>query len=455
MSDLSTANRILYVADNLRVMRGMNSESVDLIATDPPFDTKKMHNAQFGSRAAGQQFKDRWQWDEVTDEWNDLIAVSHPAIREIIEAATVIEGGSIDRRTGRISTGRIKNSIAAFLVYMAPRIVEMHRILKPTGSIYLHCNHRANSYLRLLMDAVFGRNNFRNEIVWCYTQGGRPKKDFPNKHDIIFRYSKSKRYIFNNDDVKIPYELISSKSQDSFTKKDDDGRYYKEVYGSDKKKKYKYYKDQGKIPYDWWTDIPQITGRASSSKKTESTGWLTQKPLALYERIIRASSNPDDLVFDPFCGCATTCVIAERMTPKRRWIGIDIDPVAETVTRDRLFDVSGLDQMAEYEDDDTFMQVRKNPPNRTDIPKISNTKMRLSLWNKQAHKCANPYCSSDVLRAEDLELDHVIPKSRGGADDVMNRIGLCGNCNRRKGRKAWGAFLNQEQASQPHPTVGQ
>ena len=130
MADLSTANRLLFVSDNLRVMRGMNSESVDLIATDPPFDTKRMHNAQFGSRAAGQQFKDRWQWDEVTDEWCDLVGTEHPAIKEIVEAAAVIEGGSVDRQTGRISTGRIKNSVAAFLVYMAPRLIEMHRILK-------------------------------------------------------------------------------------------------------------------------------------------------------------------------------------------------------------------------------------------------------------------------------------------------------------------------------------
>ena len=160
MSSLSSTNRILYVADNLRVMRGIDSNSVDLIATDPPFNTKRLQNAPFKSRAAEQKFDDRWRWDEVTDEWHDVIAAAHPAIKEIIEAAAVIEGGNVDAMTGAVNTGRVKNSIAAFVAWMAPRIVEMHRVLKPTGSIYLHCDPAANSYLRLLLDAVFGRRNF-------------------------------------------------------------------------------------------------------------------------------------------------------------------------------------------------------------------------------------------------------------------------------------------------------
>ena len=200
---------------------------------------------------------------------------------------------------------------------------------------------------------------------------------------------------------------------------------------------------------DWWNDVKKIT----SPTDPEKTGWRTQKPLALYERIIRTSSNPGDLVLDPFAGCATTCVAAERMTPKRRWIGIDIDPVAESVTRNRLFDIAGLDQMSEYKDDDTFVQVRKSPPKRTDIPQMPDAKMRVLLWNNQGRLCGNPYCTSESLRAEDLHLDHRIAKSRGGADDITNRVGLCGNCNHRKSKNAWGAFLDQERAKQPHPTV--
>ncbi len=150
----------------------MNSESVDLIATDPPFDTKRIHNAPLDLRTAQQQFDDRWRWDEVTDEWHDLIAADYPSIRKIIESAVLIEGGTVDERTGKINTGNTRNSVAAYIAWMAPRIIEMHRLLKPEGTIYLHCNHAANSYLRLLMDSIFGKNRFRNEIIWCYRGGG-------------------------------------------------------------------------------------------------------------------------------------------------------------------------------------------------------------------------------------------------------------------------------------------
>lgn len=140
MAEPNWNNRTLFVADNIRVLRGMNSESVDCIATDPPFNKKRIFNAPLGSRQAEQRFDDRWRWDEVTDEWQDLIATDHPAIKEIIEAAVVIEGGSIDHRTGKIDTGRTRNSIAAFLAYMAPRVIEMHRVLKPTGVLFMQCD---------------------------------------------------------------------------------------------------------------------------------------------------------------------------------------------------------------------------------------------------------------------------------------------------------------------------
>lgn len=182
-------NRTLFVCDNLPVMRGMNSDSIDLIATDPPFDTKRIHNAPLGSRAAQQEFDDRWRWDDVTDEWQDLIAADYPAVRKLIESAVIIEGGTVDERTGKIDTGKTKNSVAAYIAWMAPRLIEMHRILKPEGTLYLHCNHAANSYLRLLLDSIFGKNRFRNEVIWCYRGGGVPKLDFARKHQTIFRYS--------------------------------------------------------------------------------------------------------------------------------------------------------------------------------------------------------------------------------------------------------------------------
>ena len=233
----------------------MNSGSVDLIATDPPFNKSRDFHATPDSLAAGASFQDRWSWErDVHQDWVDQITDDPPRVMNVVQGS-------------RSSYG---DGMGAFLCFMGVRLLAMHRVLKDTGSIYLHCDPTASHYLKELMDAVFGRRNFRNEIVWCYTQGGRPKDDFPNKHDIILRYSKSGKYTLNSRDIRVPYELVSAKSEDSFTKVDEDGRRYKEVYGSDRKKKHRYYKDEGKTPYDWWTDVPQITVRSSVSKKQKT-----------------------------------------------------------------------------------------------------------------------------------------------------------------------------------------
>ncbi len=199
---------------------------------------------------------------------------------------------------------------------------------------------------------------------------------------------------------------------------------------------------KGKPLQSVWSDIRMI-----ASQSDERTGWPTQKPLALYARIVEASSNEGDLVLDPFAGCATTCVAAERLN--RRWIGIDIDPVAETVTKDRLQRETGLFEFI----DGNPVTVRKNPPKRTDVPSVSDDKLRLALWNNQGRVCGNPYCRHE-LRKVDVHLDHRIPQSRGGEDGLVNRVGLCQNCNGRKSKKAWGTFLDEERAKQPHPKVG-
>ena len=320
--------------------------------------------------------------------------------------------------------------------------------MKPEASIYLHCDPTASHYLKELMDAIFGRKNFRNEIVWCYTQGGRSKKDLPRKHDIILRYSRSKSYIFNIDTIKIPYELVSTKSADSFTKVDKDGRLYKEVYGSDRKRKYRYYKDEGKTPYDWWVDIPQVTGRASASKKSENTGHPTQKPLRLYERIIKASSNEGDIVLDPFCGCATTCVVAERLG--RQWVGIDLWNRAHEVVLDR-FRKEGFSAKGHSGDRLAFGKVHyiNKLPGRTDdgqisVPylkvkerehkpretTISRTSMFHQLIIQQDPRCQG--CDRTFDDPRYLELDHRQPRSDGGSNELSNRILLCSPCNRLK-----------------------
>ena len=232
-------------------------------------------------------------------------------------------------------------------------------MLSQTGSLYLHCDPNASHYLKGVLDAIFGDGKFRNEIVWCYTQGGRPKKDFPNKHEIIFRYTKSAKYVFDTKAIKVSYELLSVKSSDSFTKVDEDGRYYKEVFGSDRKKKYRYYKDEGKVPYDWWI-LPKMTGRTAASKN-EYLGYPTQKPRELYERMIKASSKPGDLVLDPFCGCGTTIDAAHTLN--RDWIGIDLTILALDPMQKRMSDRHGLNPSIDYE-------IEGYPTNMQEVRKL-------------------------------------------------------------------------------------
>ncbi|MDP3732523.1 MAG: DNA methyltransferase, partial [Candidatus Omnitrophota bacterium] len=188
-----------------------------------------------------------------------------------------------------------------------------HHILKPTGSIYLHCDYRASHYLKMIMDEIFGYNNFRNEIVWCYTAPTNLRTDFPRKHDTIFRYTKSGKWIFNWKVIAIPYseETVARTHR---------GSGLMGLYGTKNPEiKHKQrLKPQGKIPEDWWIDIPRLQGNA-----TEKIGYPTQKPELLLERIIKVSSNEGDIVLDPFCGCGTTVIVASKLN--RQFIGIDID----------------------------------------------------------------------------------------------------------------------------------
>ena len=165
--------KTIFTGDNLPIMRGINSASVDLIYLDPPFNSNTNYAAPIGSKAAGAEFKDTWTLDDIDNAWLDLIETKYPVLNRVIHAA-------------------MTNSDKSYLIYMAARLLEMHRILKDTGSIYLHCDPTMSHYLKLVMDAVFGKVNFRNEIVWCYTGPGSPKmRQFNRKHDSLFWYSKS------------------------------------------------------------------------------------------------------------------------------------------------------------------------------------------------------------------------------------------------------------------------
>ena len=304
--------RRLYQRDNLDVLRGIKPNTIDLIATDPPFNKNRDFHATPNSLASGASFQDKWRWDEtIHGEWMDRIKDDRPGIWHVISAS-------------RESYG---DDMGAFLCFLGVRLVECRRILKDAGSIYLHCDPTANHYVKMLMDCVFGKGNFRNEIIWCYTGPSNTKRDFPRKHDTILRYVNGRDWTFNADAARIPYggETLARRGRAEGARSImspsvtiDEGRSVEQVmsvFG------------RGKIPEDWWV-IPALTNQR------EKTGYPTQKPLALYERIIKASSNPSDVVLDPFCGCATTCVAAEKLG--RSWIGIDVWPNMIDVAMDRL-----------------------------------------------------------------------------------------------------------------------
>ena len=306
MAELNSPTSAISTLDNLAVLEGLNSECIDLIYLDPPFNTGKQWHAPIGGRGEQVGFNDIWGWDRDSNEtlyesierqWEDARDYAGTAVREVVEAAVASHSPQM----------------GAYCAFMAPRLIEMHRVLKPTGSIYLHCDPFANSYLRLLMDAIFGQQLMRNEIAWCYTGPGNVKRWFPRKHDTLLFYAKSNDNHFERDAVRVPYvKLNTGKTQ---------GIFKQEATLS----------VDGKVPEDWWSEFSPV-GRI----KSERTGYPTQKPLALIERIIEASAPINGVVLDPFAGCATACIAAQKRN--REWIGIDIEPLAVELCRQRLRD---------------------------------------------------------------------------------------------------------------------
>ena len=370
-------------------MRGMNSESVDLIYLDPPFNSNSNYAAPIGSEAAGAEFKDTWTLSDIDIAWLDLIETKHPALNRVIQAA-------------------MNDSDKSYLIYMAIRLLELHRILKSTGTLYLHCDPTMSHYLKIILDAIFGRKKFRNEIVWCYRGGGVPKNDFARKHDIILRYSKSVSLCFNVDLIRIPY------SEDSVDRLRYTARAFRDARVYDNYKP----NPKGKHPEDWWNIQPIMP----SSK--ERIGYPTQKPLKLLDRIIKASSNPNDIVFDPFCGCATTCVAAEILN--RQWIGIDISPKAGELVMQRIKELQGLWENVIH---------RHDIPQRTDIEVLrlyNSLDNKKHLYGQQDGHCNGCY---EHFETRHLEVDHIIARSMGGTDHIENLQLLCGNCNRVKGNR--------------------
>ena len=407
--DKNYANRTLFHGDNLPILRGMNSDTVDLIATDPPFNKNKDFHATPDSLAAGARFEDRWAWDrDVHPDWVDAIQDDWPQAWFAIDNARMVAG----------------EDMGAFRCWLGVRLMEMHRILKPTGSVYMHIDHTAHAYVKTLMDAIFGRANFRNEIVWCYTGPSAAKRYFPRKHDTLLFYVKSDAAPFNGDAVRRPYVAEYTPAR---------GVHGANI-GLDTAEKRAIH-ERGAIPTDWWAD-GFLTNL--SAYRSELTGYPTQKPLALYERIIAASSNEGDMVLDPFCGCATTPVAAERLG--RQWVGMDIWAGALGIIRKRMEDNRQL--LADI----PVVTYQTAPPVRTDGgnvaapaltlkvqipeppgPRMSNADMKAVLIANNGILCAG--CDRTFDDGRYLQLDHNTPRSQGGLNHISNRMLLCGPCN--------------------------
>ena len=455
----------LYTGDCLYILHGMDSETVDLIYLDPPFNSKRLYKAPVGSRAAGASFKDMWTWQDVDESYLDALVEDYPYLVQFIQSVEVIHG----------------KPMMAYLAYMTQRIIEMRRVLKPTGSIYLHCDPYASHYLKILMDRIFGKDNYRNEITWHRSRGkGLNPKRYVSNCDTIFYYTRSETRTWNQQ-----YEPFGADYGKDW-KKDDLGRWQSENLTGGKaggpsaylpfkgvppasgrawappvrskfpleaqrrlpddyeeldplqkcealdaaglihwpnkaggKPRYKKYLSTLKGLYvsDLFADIPPIQARAA-----ERTGYPTQKPLALLQRIIEASSNPGDTVLDPFCGCATTCVAAQRL--QRWWTGIDISEKAAELVVDRLSDESGL-----FTD---FVHLDR-PPVRSDLEQCEpGQDAKARLYADQKGKCNA--CGVE-LDSWHLEIDHIIPRSKNGGDYYENYQLLCGHCNRTKGNR--------------------
>ena len=371
-------------------MRGMNSESVDLIYLDPPFNSKTNYAAPIGSKAAGAEFKDTWTLSDIDIAWLDLIEIRHPALNRVIQAA-------------------MTKSDKSYLVYMAVRLLEMKRILKDSGSIYLHCDPTMSHYLKLVMDAVFGRKAFRNEIVWSYQRWTGATKYFQRMHDVIFLFARSERSQFHQ--ILEPH---SAKGQHRHK-----GKNRTTTVMRDGTLAQTYVNESGmKAMRDVW-EISYLNANAK-----ERVGYPTQKPLALLERIIKASSNEGDVVFDPFCGCATTLVSADHL--QRQWIGIDISSKAVDLVIDRIKQDQGL-----FRD----IVARNDIPQRTDIEVLrlyNSLDNKKHLYGQQGGHCNGCY---QHFKIQNFEVDHIIARSQGGTDHIENLQLLCGNCNRVKGNR--------------------
>ena len=469
-------DRTVFIGDNLDVLRGLDSESVNLIYLDPPFNSNRTYEAPIGSKAAGAAFQDTWNLSDVDLAWHGQIADRNPALYEII-------------RSSRLAHG---DGMMSYLIMMGVRLIELKRVLKPSGSIYLHCDDTASHYLKLVMDAVFGREWYKNEIVWKRTAGRSDAKKFGRVHDIILYYAgpgavwntqwqphspgyAAKYYrnkdsrgqwqgtsmiapgtsrgesgmAWNNYDPGligqhwrtptkggmsnwIRDNVISGwphgypSVHDRLNALDEAGLIYwpRKKGGQPRLKRY-LASTKGTAVTDIFSDINKL-----EAKSKEKVGYPTQKPLALLDRIIKASTNEGDVVLDPFAGCATACVAAERLN--RKWIGIDLSAKAGEMIQLRLEKDLGLAS--------SLATVRTDIPVRTDLEDDPRTdrQVKEALYGAQEGNCNG--CQHH-FPFRNLTRDHIIPRSKGGSDHPSNIQLLCAVCNSMKGTGTHAALL--------------
>ncbi len=462
MSDPNWSNRTIWTGDNLPIIRGMNSQSVDLIYLDPPFNSNTDYAAPIGSEAAGAEFKDTWTLYDIDEAWLYLLS-EKPQQKQL----------------WRVIQAAMNNSDKSYLIYMAVRLLEMKRLLRQTGSIYLHCDPTMSHYLKLLMDSIFGCSNFRNEIVWKRTNAPTASSNQLGRvHDCILFYSATRETSITPVHIPFTKQYIAQR----FKYKDSRGQFqdtaltakgqtngpsgmlWREIDVSAKglhwicptaipeevtrPVNYSHMTTQERL--DWldsedmifWpkngvmprfkrylstttgprmsdvvTDLPGVQGTAE-----ERTGYPTQKPIALLERIIKASSRKGDVVFDPFCGCATTLVAADRL--ERQWVGIDISELAVKLVGERIKKDQGMFPN---------LVARTDTPKRDDlgdIPPYNSLAIKNALYGEQSGDCNG--CGTHFQK-QHLTVDHIIAQSKGGTDHIENLQLLCGHCNSVKG----------------------
>ena len=394
MGKCNVPNRTIFCHDNLPVLEGINTESIDLIYLDPPFNKKKVFTAPIGTTAEGASFTDIFREEDIKKEWIISIKEDNDEMYSFLE--------------GIKNIGNKYNF--CYLAYMAIRLIECHRVLKDTGSLYLHCDPTMSHYLKILLDCIFGESNFRSEIIWKRSNPHSDSKSFGNNTDSIFFYTKSNHHPFNvlkeklsKEYIKKHYNHIDEKTGKSFTSAPLDalslqggGYRYKwnsidklwrvpketmkrlhendEIYYTKNKlARRKKFLDEssGSSLQGLWIDLHYVRGK-------ESTGYPTQKPLKLLERIIKASSKEGDLVLDPFCGCATTCVAAEKL--ERKWIGIDKSHKAYDLVNERIQREVPADLFRGKAD---FKTV---PPKRTDTGESHGLKKYVYVISHKKYK---------------------------------------------------------------------